>query len=428
MTATPATPAATTVAAARPSLFAPLGVHDFRVSLAIQLVSSVRQPMQFFTQAWFINSVAPTDQRVAMLGLLATLQGVSYLAWVLFGSALSDRVPRRTALIVTHLAGAAWLGGTALMLRVPSVVQGEGIWFWIMLVVFAEFGVMNAQDIPARTAVASETVPPQMRTMAITLHWLVFACALLIAAPSTGWLIGRIGFANIYLIAMGSHLLTVVGLRFLRAGRTAADPDASHESLLRNVYQGIRYLRTDATMRWAVLLTVIVIAAGSVAMGILIATWISDMLHLDAAGWGRLALFWGAGGVLANGFLVSRGNYRRKGLLFLGGATSFAVAVLVFSQTRSIPVVALTFIAGGGGSQLVITVGSAMAQQLVPSHLLGRVMGLLSLAQGVSSLSGFFLGLLGQAIGLELLYPALGVFMLAITALTAIRSPLRHLD
>ena len=67
---------ATTVATARPSLFAPLGVRDFRVSLAIQVISSVRQPMQFFTQTWFINTVAPTDQRVAMLGLLATLQGV----------------------------------------------------------------------------------------------------------------------------------------------------------------------------------------------------------------------------------------------------------------------------------------------------------------------------------------------------------------
>ena len=419
---------ATAAATAQPSLFAPLEVRDFRVSLAIQVISSVRQPMQFFTQTWFINTVAPTDQRVAMLGLLATLQGISYLAWVLFGSALSDRVPRRTALLVTHLAGAAWLGGTALLLRVPSIVHGDGVWLWIMLIVFAEFGVINAQDIPTRTAVAAETVPPQMQTMAITLHWLAFACALLIAAPSTGWLIGHIGFANIYLLAMGSHLLTALGLRFLRAGRTAADPDAVHESIVRNVYQGIRYLRTDATMRWAVLLTVIVIASGSVALGILVATWMSDMLHVDAAGWGWLALFWGLGGVLANGFLVSRGNYRRKGLLFLGGAASFGVAVLVFSQTRSLPVVALTFMAGGGGSQLVLAVGSAMAQQQVPRHLLGRVMGLLSLAQGVASLSGFFLALLGQAIGLAILYPLIGVFMLGVTALTAIRSPLRHLD
>ena len=201
------------------SLLAPLRVRDFRVSLAIQIGSSVRQPMQFFTQTWFINTVAPADQRVAMLGLLATLQGISYLTWVLFGSAISDRVPRRTALLVTHLAGAVWLGGTALLLRIPSVVHGDGIWFWIMLVVFAEFGVMNAQDIPARTAVASETVPASMRTRAITLHWLAFAVALLVAAPSTGWLIGRIGFANIYLLAMGSHLLTALGLRFLRAAR-----------------------------------------------------------------------------------------------------------------------------------------------------------------------------------------------------------------
>ena len=60
--------------------------------------------------------------------------------------------------------------------------------------------------------------------------------------------------------------------------------------------------------------------------------------------------------------------------------------------------------------------------------LIARVMGLLSLAQGVASISGFFLGLIGQAIGLQLLYPALGMLMLAVTAYTAIRSPLRRLD
>lgn len=416
-----------TLTAARPSLLAPLRVRDFRWVLFVQLASSIRQPMQFFAQGWFVNEAASDDQRIVLLGLLATLQGTAYLAWVLFGSALADRYPRRLTLSVTHAAGFVWLLGTALLLRVPGAAEGEGIWLWIMLVVFIEFGVMMAQDIPTRAAFAGEVVPAPMRTSAITMHWLVFALALVIGAPLTGWMIERIGFANLYLVAASMHIVVLLGIRMIHAESGAPDPEASADSVLGNVRAGLRYLAEDAAMRWTVVLTILALAMGILTMGILVAAWVRDVLLLDAQGWGRLALFWGLGGVTANLLLISRGEYQGKGLLFLGGAGLLGVSVLGVSASRHVVPSAVGFAFAGLGAQMVMTVGNAIAQSIVPARLLGRVMGLLWVAQGLAQSAGLFVGLIGQAIGLTVLYPLVGLLMVAVTAVTFFRSPLRAL-
>jgi MFS family permease len=412
---------------ARPSLLAPLRVRDFRWVLFIQLSSSIRQPMQFFAQGWFVTEATSDGQRIAMLGLLATMQGIAYLTWVLFGSALSDRYPRRLTLTVTHLAGFVWLLGTALLLRVPGAAEGEGVWLWIMMFVFIEFGVMMAQDIPTRAALAGEVVPAPIRTSAITMHWLLFASALVVGAPLTGWMIERIGFANLYLVAAAMHIIVILGLRMIRTRGEAADPNASADSVLENVREGLRYLASDPAMRWTVILTILALAMGILTMGILVAAWVSDVLGLGAQGWGRLALFWGLGGVLANLVLVLRGDYQGKGLIFLGGAALLGVSVIGVSASRHVVPTAVAFMFAGYGAQTVMTVSNAIAQSIVPARLLGRVMGLLWVAQGVAQSSGLFAGLLGQAIGLTVLYPVVGVLMVIVTLLTFLRSPLRTL-
>jgi hypothetical protein len=197
--------------------------------------------------------------------------------------------------------------------------------------------------------------------------------------------------------------------------------------VLENVRGGLRYLGQNAAMRWTVVLTILVVAMGNLALGILVSAWVSDVLDLGAEAWGRLALFWGAGGVLLNIALMVRGEYQHKGMIFIGGAALFGLSVLGVSGTRNVGLTAAGFLLAGMGAQTVLTVSNAIAQSVVPARLLGRVMGLLWLAQGVAQGSGLFVGLLGQAVGLTVLYPLVGLLMLSAAAITLLRSPLRSL-
>lgn len=404
-----------------------IGIGDFRLLLLLQFVTGIRQPMQFFTQAWYVNTVAPEHLRVVLLGLLSTLQGLAYLGYILFGGALTDRLPRRTMLIGTHAAGFVALVATGAVLLLPGAAAGQGAWLWIMLVVFTEFGVMVAQDVPARQALVAECVPARLHSTAATVHWLAFSLAFIGAAPLVGSMIKQLGFAPTYFVASTLHLLSVGLLLRIRHRGEAADPNAAVESILESVRAGVRYLGENAAMRWVVLITWLALAAGIITTGVLVAAWVRDVLMLDAAGWGVLALFWGIGGVGAAVVLIALDGRAPSGRLFIGSVTILGTAVLGFSLSRSLALAGLCFFIAGLAFQAMITLGNAIAQEVVPNRLLGRVMGLLWMAQGIAQSSGVIMGALAQVVGITVFYPVLGGFILLVGVLAGMQRPLRSL-
>ena len=421
------------LAAAQPaepaSALAPLRIRDFRTLFAIQLVTGVRVPLQFFAQTWYVNAAAPDGQRLVLLGLLATVRGATFVSWVLFGGALADRFPRRTTLMVAHAAGFAVVLGTALLLYIPGASTGEGLWLAVMLVLFSEFGLMDAQDMPARNALVANVVPVRMRTTAMTLNWLALPVTLLVMMPASAWMIDRLGFATMHVFAAAGHLVVLWMLRRMELRAGAADEAAGGQSVFENVRAGLGYLRTEPAVRWTIYVTWIAMFGGTAAMWILSAAWVRDVLDLGAESWGRIALFWGVGALLASGALATRGEYGRKGQLVLGSAMLVGLSVLGFSLTRSLAGAALFFALGGVASQLLVTVSTAITQQVVPDRLLGRVMGLLILANGIAQLMGVVVGVAAQAAGLATVYLVLGIAMTAFALLImAWQRPLRTLD
>jgi len=407
----------------------PLANPDFRWLCLTQLATGLRMPMTFMTQTWYVASAAPESRKVLLLGLLATLNGIAFLSYVLFGGAFADRFPRRLTLYIAHGVAFTAAATTGLLLLLPGASEGQGAWLPFFMVTFSLFGVINAQDLPARTAMIRDVVLPSNLTSAVTIFQLAFAVTMVGAGLLAGFLIERLGFAPAYLVASSWHLVILFALWRMRLVETAADPEASSQSVIANVREGWRHLETDAAVRWTILVTWVGVAAGVSVMGILVAAWVSEVLDLDAQGWGWLQMGWGLGGALGAATLASRGEYGRKGLLFLGVTLLFGACVLGFGLSRAVVVAWLFNAMAGGAFQLMRVLGIAIVQSSVPNRLLGRVMGLLILAQGIAQASGLLFGTLGQAIGLELLFPLAGVGVMALAlGVFAAQKPLRHLN
>lgn len=408
--------------------WAPLRSRDFRLLCVTQLATGMRTPMMFLTQAWYVNLAAPEDRRVLLLGLLATLRGLVFLSYVVFGGAIADRFPRRTTLVLSHAVALVATAVTGALLYLPGASEGEGAWLPLFFILFTAFALVNAQDLPTRSAMIAESVPASLLTSAVTIFQLSLASTMLIGAPLAGQLIERVGFGTTYLVAGLGHVVVLWALAFMRSGQAAADPDAASESVLENMRAGLQHLR-DPVVRWIVLATWVSFTAGISVMGLLIAAWVRDVLALDAAGWGTMMAFWGAGGVLASGALAVRGQYGRKGPLFLGALLAFGLAVLGFGLSRALLAAFLFNGAAGASNQLVRILGIASLQNVVPNRMLGRVMALLMLSQGIAQTFGIAVGAIGQAVGLEVLYPAAGAsLVLFALALAAAQRPLRTLD
>jgi MFS family permease len=405
---------------------APFTFRDFRLLCVTQLASGIRGPMLFIVQAWYVNVTAPEDQRLVLLGLLATLRGGAFLGYVLFGGVMADRYPRRTMLLGAHVAALLFVGGTGLLLYLPGASSGDGAWLPLMMVLFAASGLINAQDLPTRTALVSEAVPPVLVARAVTLFQLSWSVSLLIAGPVTGLAIDHLGFGATHLIAASTHLWVLIAIWPLAIGRRAADPDAARESVLRNLRDAIDYLRGHAAVRWTVLTTWAALGIGITVMGVLMAAWLDDILGLGATGWGVMQLFWGGGGLLAMSALAARRGPQRSGWLLLIAAIVLGGSVLAFSLSR---VVALSFVMGafaGGAFQTVRVTGTVIAQTEVPPALRGRVLGLLIVANGLAGVLGVPAGLLAQFVGLEALFTGGGIVLLALAlGVTLTQRPLR---
>ncbi len=408
---------------------APLQIPAFRLLCVTQLATGLRMPMSFITQAWYVNVVAPEGQRVLLLGLLATLRGSVFLTYVVFGGAFADRYPRRAMLLIAHTIA---FGSTLLiggLLFLPGASEGDGPWLWIMFALFTAFGLINAQDLPTRNAMIADAVPSSMLTSAVTIFSMAMSATMLIGAPVTGLLLDRFGFGTMYLLSGVGHVVVILAVWRMRAGESVADPDAAHESVFSNVRVAFQWMRSDPVVRWIVLASWVSFTAGMSVMGLLIAAWVRDILELDASGWGVMMVFWGVGGLLASGALSLRGEFGHKGALYLTALFVFGIAVTGFGFSRILILAFLFNGLAGAMQQWIRILSTASLQHVVPNRVLGRVMALLMLSQGISQTFGLAIGALGQLVGLEVLYPAAGLTVIGFTlVLAATQRPLRTLD
>ena len=76
-----------------------------------------------------------------------------------------------------------------------------------------------------------------------------------------------------------------------------------------------------------------------------------------------------------------------------------------------------------------VAVGPVIVERRVPNRLLGRVMGLLVLANGIMQIVGLGVGVVAQLYGLEIVYSAAALVILGFVALvTVTQRPLRVLQ
>ena len=389
------------------SRFSALTFNDFRLLIIMQIISSMRMPIIFVTQSWYVAITVPENQRLLALGILSALRGIAFLGYALFGGTFADRFPRTRVIYVSHFAGlfsVLIIGG---LLLIPIVNNGEGLWLPVMMILFATFGIINAQDMPTRTAMIRDTVPEPLLPQAITLHQLAMSIGLLIAAPLAGFSIDYFGFAATYLIAGLTHIAVLIAVRKMSV-LSAADPEASSDSIIKNLQQGLISLKINPVVRWTILSNWVVTSLGLSVMGGLIAAWINDVLMLEASDWGIMIIFWGVGGVFASTWLSWKNNLQHLGLWYLGACTLMGLSILGFSITR---IVLLAFILNGivGFSyQLILTLSVDIIQREVPNRLMGRTVGILMLASGIMQIVGIFAGLLAQNLGIETIYLAAG--------------------
>ncbi|MCL5951259.1 MAG: MFS transporter [Chloroflexi bacterium] len=142
--------------------FISLKVRNYRLFWTGQVISLIGIWMQTTAQAWIVLKL--TSDSPFALGLVITLQFLPVMLFALFGGVLADRLPKRSALVVTQ---------SLLMLQAAVfgvLVASGAIQLWHVYVLAVIQGLITAIDNPVRQAFIYEMVGRENLVNAIALN------------------------------------------------------------------------------------------------------------------------------------------------------------------------------------------------------------------------------------------------------------------
>ncbi|GLU49975.1 MFS transporter [Nocardiopsis ansamitocini] len=369
-------------------------------------------------------AAALTGDPLAVAGLTAA----RYLPWLLFGllaGVLVDRVDRVRAMIVANL-----LRSAAIIALAVITATGNGTIVLLYVVMFTAMSCEIVYDIAARAVLPSlargavdranarlvggREVVQEFLGAPLAGFLFVVAAALPLAVNAGAYVLGAFILLGLPLSARRPSPPSEVPAR----DRAGSAPGAIR-SVFCDIGAGLRYVYGDPPLRGLVVFTSVV----NLSAGALSAVFVLIVQNHFGVPENLFGVFLAvaAVGAIGGAALAERLTVRigRFGTL-VGGFLAQAAMCLVFAFAPNALVAALAWalIAGAGTVAAIVSMG--IVQQIVPEHLMGRVVSakqMLGLSfVPVGALVG---GLLGR-VDLRL-PPLLGVLVFTVATLLALR-------
>ena len=362
--------------------------RNYRLWFAGQLTSLFGTWMQTTAQGYLVYQLTHSP---AYLGYVGFASGIPSWLLMLYGGVMSDRVPRRTILVLTQTAMMA-LAFVLATLTFTGLVQP-----WHLLVLAFGLGLANAFDAPARQAFVSELVDREDMTNAIALNSTMFNMATAVGPAVAGVTYELFGPGWCFTLNGLSFLAVIAALVAMRFDGTApARPSGSVGAQLK---EALGYIASEPTVRALVSLVALISWLGISCMTLMPA-WAVSVLHGDARTNGLLLSARGVGALAAALLLASLGRFTFRGRLLTLGTFTIPVCMIAFAGTRTLAASLAAVAAAGWAMILVNNLSNALVQTAVPDAMRGRVMGVYTLTFfGMMPIGALTGGALAERIG-----------------------------
>ena len=340
--------------------------RDFRWFWAAHSVSTFGDQITLI--ALPLAVYARTESPLAV-GIAASMQSLTAVAFGLLFGAYADRLRHRPILISTDLARGAVLGAVAVLALQSDTYPVVALY----LAAFVMGALRVLHDAAAGAALPRVVVGPDL--LAANGRLSASESAGNTGGPLLGGMLMSLGGAG---LAFGADALSfvvsgfsVARVRALRYGRRAHAVRARERTIRADVIEGLRVVWADrAFMHGLVLVAAMNVVA--VAVEAQFVPYASELLDLSEGV--AVAVYFSIGGLagLATALVLSR-RQEARGDVVLAGVGFFAAGVMVAGLTPSRLSAGVAFVAAGVGSVMVITHFSALRQRRFPVRLLGRV-------------------------------------------------------
>jgi MFS family permease len=391
--------------------FRSLSVRNYRLYFAGQVVSVSGTWMQQVAQAWLVLRL--TNSGVA-LGTVTALQFLPVLLGGAWGGVIADRFDKRRVLFGTQ----ATAGLLALVLGLLTL-SGD-IQLWMVYVLAAALGCVNAVDNPSRQAFVHEMVGRADLPNAVSLNSVLMNAARVIGPALAAVLIVTVGLAPCFLINAASYAAVIIGLAMMRReDLLGTGTVARAKGQLR---AGLHYAWSTPELRNPLLLMVVI---GTLAyeFQVTLPLMARFTFHGGAGAYGLMTSSMAAGAVVGGLAVASRERPTSKGLT--RAALAFGLLILGVAAAPSLAIEVAILVLMGAASIAFIAMSNSTLQLRSDPAMRGRVMALFAVAfLGSTPIGAPVVGAVAQAWGPRASIAIGGVAALVAAVVTAGR-PLR---
>jgi MFS family permease len=378
---------------------------DFRRIYLAVAASELGDALHYIALMWFAFDVGGAGGVIAV----RVADSVPALLFGLHGGVAADRFSRKRLMVGADLVRAAVL--------VPVAVAGiaGGLPLWGLVVASFVLEAATSYFAPAYGAIV-----PSLVDRGNVQRANAFVQATAQALSIGGWAVAAafLTFMPVSVFFAVNACSFLVSASLLARLRHGGEHDRRGEAP--ELRAGIAALRPRPLLAAGVvaLAVAVTITSGSWIAGV--PKLVRDTLHHGAGGFSILMVGYAAGSI-AGGILLARRRVRRKARGSLLAWSMYLPGYGLLALAGSLPVaLAGAFFAGLGQSTALVLLQSA-AQEEVPDHLLGRVLGVVSLthrgahATGLLLVSPLFLVAAAPTVfgGAAIAVPAAGLAALA---------------
>jgi predicted MFS family arabinose efflux permease len=304
---------------------------------------------------------------------------------------LVDRYDRKRLLILIQVA-------TALPLLIFVALYNLGaLEFWHLLALEILTGSIRAVNPSASQSILAELVPNKDLMNAVSLYTIGGNFARIVGPSAGGVLVLWIGVAGCYWTYAISAILSAFGLILMHLTDVRqANPD---EDFFREFKEGFAYVWSSP------LILSSVVAAYTFSTCIVtyhrfLPVFAKEVLNVGPEGLGLLMAAPGVGGVASLMFLAVVGERWNRAMLLWIMTTLTPVFLMLFCASP------ILWLSVGAGQVSFRTTSRVIIQIETPRELLGRVMSVFNMDQGMRSVGsvvmGAFASLFGASLGIAL--------------------------
>ncbi len=366
-----------------------LNSRNYRLFFAGQGISLIGTWMTQIATVWLVYHLTNSAWWLGVVGFSSQIPSFVISP---FGGIIVDRWNRHRILIITQIL--AMLQSLALaILAMTGIIHISHI---ILLSIIQ--GLITAVDSPARQAFVTEMVERKEDLgNAIALNSSMFNGARLVGPAIAGLLIASVGAGVCFLIDGLSYLAVIASLLAMKL-KPRKIPEQTTD-VWQRLKEGFIYAFGFPPIR-AILLLLALFSFMGMPYTVLIPIFATQILQGGPETLGFLMAAVGVGALSGAIYLSSRQSVLGLGKIIAFSPAVLGLALIIFSQSRSLWLSLLTMLFVGCGSILQIASSNTILQTIVEEDKRGRLMSWYTMAfLGILPFGNLAAGALANQIG-----------------------------